>query len=233
MESVITQAPRNVPASAAAPGSDRNGSNGSKILVAGADGNGGGGAYHQPVERFPLPPTVEREEHIAHDPRAPLPAPGLPPYNFVRVPSTTKSKKARRIKALLCCWGVRNPQHPRGRTVAYGGLWSGHPHAGSVEDQRAGGALSTTQMDQNGTYVPRPSEKLLLPPCRPVDVQKNCLIVDLDETLVHSSFKPVKNPDFIIPVEIDGVIHQVYVLKRPFVDEFLQRIADKFECILP
>jgi RNA polymerase II subunit A small phosphatase-like protein len=42
----------------------------------------------------------------------------------------------------------------------------------------------------------------------------------------------VKNPDFIIPVEIDGVIHQVYVLKRPFVDEFLQRIADKFECIL-
>ncbi len=44
-----------------------------------------------------------------------------------------------------------------------------------------------------------------------------CLVLDLDETLVHSSFKP----DFIIPVEIDRVAHHVYVLKRPYVDEFL------------
>lgn len=42
----------------------------------------------------------------------------------------------------------------------------------------------------------------------------------------------MKNPDFVIPVEIDNIIHQVYVLKRPFVDEFLDRIGDKFECIL-
>lgn len=42
----------------------------------------------------------------------------------------------------------------------------------------------------------------------------------------------MKNPDFVIPVEIDNVIHQVYVLKRPYVDEFLERIGDKFECVL-
>ncbi|KRZ14455.1 CTD small phosphatase-like protein [Trichinella zimbabwensis] len=76
------------------------------------------------------------------------------------------------------------------------------------------------------------SERLLLPPVHPSDVNKKCLIVDLDETLVHSSFKPVKNPDFVIPVEIDGVVHQVYVLKRPYVDEFLQQISANFECIL-
>uniref|UniRef100_A0A914VWX5 Mitochondrial import inner membrane translocase subunit TIM50 n=1 Tax=Plectus sambesii TaxID=2011161 RepID=A0A914VWX5_9BILA len=85
---------------------------------------------------------------------------------------------------------------------------------------------------QPGPYSAKPSEKLLLPPLRPCDINKKCLIIDLDETLVHSSFKPVKNPDFVIPVEIDGVIHQVYVLKRPYVDEFLQRIGDKFECVL-
>ncbi|KAK7821201.1 hypothetical protein U0070_000147 [Myodes glareolus] len=59
-----------------------------------------------------------------------------------------------------------------------------------------------------------------------------CVVIDLDETLVHSSFKPVSNADFIIPVEIDGVVHQVYVLKRPHVDEFLQRMGELFECVL-
>ncbi|VDK45115.1 unnamed protein product [Anisakis simplex] len=78
----------------------------------------------------------------------------------------------------------------------------------------------------------QPAEKLLLPPLRACDSSKKCLIIDLDETLVHSSFKPVKNADFVIPVEIDNVIHQVYVLKRPFVDEFLDKIGDKFECVL-
>lgn len=33
------------------------------------------------------------------------------------------------------------------------------------------------------------SDKLLLPPVRPCDGDKKCLIIDLDETLVHSSFK--------------------------------------------
>uniref|UniRef100_A0A7I4XTQ6 protein-serine/threonine phosphatase n=1 Tax=Haemonchus contortus TaxID=6289 RepID=A0A7I4XTQ6_HAECO len=75
-------------------------------------------------------------------------------------------------------------------------------------------------------------EKFLLPPVRPTDANKKCLIIDLDETLVHSSFKPVKNPDFVIPVEIDGIVHQVYVLKRPYVDEFLARIGDRYECVL-
>ena len=41
-----------------------------------------------------------------------------------------------------------------------------------------------------------------------------CLVLDLDETLVHSSFRPIPNPDYIIPVEIDGRITDVYVLKK-------------------
>jgi hypothetical protein len=52
---------------------------------------------------------------------------------------------------------------------------------------------------------------------------KPCLVLDLDETLVHSSFKPVPNADYIIPVEIDpGTLTDVYVLKRPFVDYFME-----------
>ncbi|CAK6963694.1 probable C-terminal domain small phosphatase isoform X1 [Scomber scombrus] len=74
--------------------------------------------------------------------------------------------------------------------------------------------------------------KPLLPRMKSNDAGKICVVIDLDETLVHSSFKPVNNADFIIPVEIDGTVHQVYVLKRPHVDEFLKRMGELFECVL-
>lgn len=53
------------------------------------------------------------------------------------------------------------------------------------------------------------------------DSGRKLLVLDLDETLVHSSFRPVANADFVIPVEIDGRIVDVHVLKRPHVDEFM------------
>ncbi|KAJ8385142.1 hypothetical protein AAFF_G00192830 [Aldrovandia affinis] len=91
----------------------------------------------------------------------------------------------------------------------------------------------------------------LLHEVMPQDQGKICVVIDLDETLVHSSFKPISNADFIVPVEIEGMTHQVilerghleartetclalqvYVLKRPHVDEFLQQMGEMFECIL-
>lgn len=42
----------------------------------------------------------------------------------------------------------------------------------------------------------------LLGPLHPNDTGKKCLVLDLDETLVHSSFRPVPNSDFVIPVEV-------------------------------
>jgi len=72
----------------------------------------------------------------------------------------------------------------------------------------------------------------LLPPQKGSIIGKKTLVLDLDETLVHSSFKPVPNADFIIPVEIDNQVHQVYVLKRPGVDQFLKSMAEKFEVVV-
>ena len=71
-----------------------------------------------------------------------------------------------------------------------------------------------------------------LPPLALADRRKPCLVLDLDETLVHSSFKPVPNPDFVIPVEIDGVVTDVYVLKRPWVDYFLEQCAARYEIVV-
>jgi carboxy-terminal domain RNA polymerase II polypeptide A small phosphatase len=70
----------------------------------------------------------------------------------------------------------------------------------------------------------------LLPPN--VSGKKMCLVLDLDETLVHSSFKPVPTCDFILSIEMDGITHKVYVLKRPGVDEFLQRMAKTYELVI-
>jgi len=64
------------------------------------------------------------------------------------------------------------------------------------------------------------------------DRGKKTLVLDLDETLVHSSFKPIPNPDYIIPVEIEGKIVDVYVLKRPWLDHFMATIAGRFEIIV-
>uniref|UniRef100_A0A8B9H7J4 protein-serine/threonine phosphatase n=1 Tax=Astyanax mexicanus TaxID=7994 RepID=A0A8B9H7J4_ASTMX len=80
--------------------------------------------------------------------------------------------------------------------------------------------------------IPSSPAKYLLPEVSINDYGKNCVVIDLDETLVHSSFKPISNADFIVPVEIDGTVHQVYVLKRPHVDEFLQKMGELFECVL-
>jgi RNA polymerase II subunit A small phosphatase-like protein len=61
---------------------------------------------------------------------------------------------------------------------------------------------------------------------------KKCLVLDLDETLVHSSFKPVEKYDFVIPVEIEGTVYQVYVAKRPGVDEFMKKVGELFEVVI-
>ncbi|KAG1454856.1 hypothetical protein G6F56_007219 [Rhizopus delemar] len=86
------------------------------------------------------------------------------------------------------------------------------------------------------TSLPSPTSEeqavWLLPPLLNEDKERKCLVLDLDETLVHSSFKIIPNPDFIVPVEIDNQYHNVYVLKRPGVDEFMRKMGEKYEIVV-
>ncbi|XP_078057297.1 carboxy-terminal domain RNA polymerase II polypeptide A small phosphatase 2-like isoform X1 [Mustelus asterias] len=43
---------------------------------------------------------------------------------------------------------------------------------------------------------------------------------------------PIDNADFTVPLQIEGMTQQVYVFKRPYVDKFLQRMGELFECVL-
>jgi len=75
-------------------------------------------------------------------------------------------------------------------------------------------------------------KRCLLPPPTEANKHKKCLVLDLDETLVHSSFHPTAVFDFQIKVEIDGIYHDVYVAKRPGVDLFLEKAAEKYELVI-
>ena len=61
---------------------------------------------------------------------------------------------------------------------------------------------------------------------------KPCLVLDLDEHVGSLVVSTVPNPDYIIPVEIDGKVTDVYVLKRPWVDLFLTEMAEKYELVV-
>jgi len=83
-----------------------------------------------------------------------------------------------------------------------------------------------------GTPQPKSeTNKYVLPP-QPPGYNKKTLVLDLDETLVHSAFQPVDNVDLVLPVEIEGVIYYVYVLKRPGVEDFLQCVSKYYEVVI-
>ncbi|CAF2607303.1 unnamed protein product [Rotaria sp. Silwood2] len=70
---------------------------------------------------------------------------------------------------------------------------------------------------------------------------KKILVLDLDETLIHSHHdgqvrtlagKPTVSPDFIIRVEIEKHPVRFFVYKRPHVDYFLETVSKWYELVV-
>lgn len=135
-------------------------------------------------------------------------------------------------------------QHSDAGVIASAGAGAGVLAAG------AGVAAQHASQDPSAVSTPEPTQKWLLPPITPQFSGKKCLVLDLDETLVHSSFKVsmiaheytdvtlltsyqiLHQADFTIPVEIEGQYHNVYVIKRPGVDAFLKRVGEIYEVVV-
>lgn len=75
-------------------------------------------------------------------------------------------------------------------------------------------------------------KKPLLPKLAPKIKNKKTLVIDLDETLVHSCFSPIPDPDIMVQVELEGTICNVYVLVRPDAQEFLEKMAELYEIVI-
>ncbi len=72
-----------------------------------------------------------------------------------------------------------------------------------------------------------------LPPKSHSNMNKKTLVLDLDETLVHSGFKPFPtNSDIILKIELDNKNYDIHVLVRPGVEEFLDRMAKHYELVV-
>ncbi|GFR47617.1 hypothetical protein Agub_g9353 [Astrephomene gubernaculifera] len=58
------------------------------------------------------------------------------------------------------------------------------------------------------------------------------LVLDLDETLVHSSLEAVDRSDFSFPVLFNGMEHTVFVRQRPYLRDFMVRVSALFEVVV-
>lgn len=61
---------------------------------------------------------------------------------------------------------------------------------------------------------------------------ENAQVLDLDETLVHSTLDGCDEPDFSFPVAFNGREHRVHVRRRPHLQQFLDRCAQLFEVVV-
>ncbi|KAJ6979392.1 hypothetical protein NC653_027520 [Populus alba x Populus x berolinensis] len=66
-------------------------------------------------------------------------------------------------------------------------------------------------------------------PCRRKSIT---LVLDLDETLVHSTLEHCDDADFTFTVFFNMKEHTVYVKQRPHVYTFLERVAEMFEVVI-
>ena len=81
-----------------------------------------------------------------------------------------------------------------------------------------------------------PAQNYKLEPMIPPPVTechgKMCLVVDIDETLVHASFTPAKPYNVKVTIEVDGERGDIFVAYRPYMHAFLNAIAPLFEVVV-
>ena len=78
-------------------------------------------------------------------------------------------------------------------------------------------------LDQNNLLLPQKSSEFS---------DKKTLILDLDETLVHSSFVPFEKNDIILNVDFESVMYNIYVLVRPRAEEFIKKVSKFYEIVI-
>lgn len=162
------------------------------------------------------------------------------PISQVSQPTSTTLTSRNRgfLSQLLCCFRPTQPNiynsnnSKPNNTNSNNNSVTNNIYAKNQSIEKNSNQQNDSPLTANNLNHPQKYSGKFLLPARKASDNRICLVIDLDETLVHSSFKPIENADFVVPVEIYGTLHDVYVLKRPHVDEFLRRVGDLFECVL-
>lgn len=97
----------------------------------------------------------------------------------------------------------------------------------------ASSSLLTKNSDNQNSKTKIKTSLKYLPEKSFFNSKKKTLILDLDETLVHSAFKPFYfKSDIILNMTFDQKTHTIHVLKRPYVDEFLDKMSKLYELVI-
>ncbi|KAF9949435.1 hypothetical protein BGZ65_007335, partial [Modicella reniformis] len=178
--------------------------------------------------------------------------PTAPSVKSRKSPIESKAQKPSFLSLIFCCGAnfvndndaslqvgggaPRSPTVSMGKAAGKKAVAAGHmadekslPAQPAVPDA-ATGNLEESEGEHSQSQDIEPTG--LLGPIAPEHIGKKCLVLDLDETLVHSSFKLIPQADYVVPVEIDNQSHNVYVIKRPGVDTFLQKMGEIYEVVI-
>jgi Dullard-like phosphatase family protein len=85
---------------------------------------------------------------------------------------------------------------------------------------------------KNSSPIDASKHPSLLPRMHPSMHGRKTLILDVDETLVHSSYQPTSHFDVHLPLRVNGAVCNVYVAYRPGIREFFQAICPLFEIVI-
>jgi Dullard-like phosphatase family protein len=90
----------------------------------------------------------------------------------------------------------------------------------------------TTRAVEKSLFTLATPAALLLPPLKSGSTHKKTLILDLDETLVHSVTTQTKKAALSLMFKIHNKPNVVHVLFRPYAEEFLQKAAELYELVI-
>lgn len=82
--------------------------------------------------------------------------------------------------------------------------------------------------DSHILTIENPDKSQFLPEKSKRNLLKKTLILDLDETLIHSCYTQLSEYDY--KLDIDN--RTVYVRKRPYLNQFLKKMSDLYEMIV-
>ncbi|KAI9094559.1 NLI interacting factor-like phosphatase-domain-containing protein [Phlyctochytrium arcticum] len=99
---------------------------------------------------------------------------------------------------------------------------------------RAHGAKSTTRKTslQSQSQSRTGSSDSILRSLGSSSRKRKTLVLDLDETLIHSTSRSSRNHDHIVEVLVDRHVCLYYVYKRPFCDLFMQKVSEWYKVVI-
>jgi len=99
-----------------------------------------------------------------------------------------------------------------------------------VRNAKTNQFLDYSNNNKQGPSITSPSSLSI----QEVGRTKKVLVLDLDETLVHATSKPMRDIryDVVVEVVIDGMRCRFYVKKRPHVDLFLKQVCQWFDVVI-